>query len=212
MRFTHFFWDFDGTLFDTYPRINRAIQNTLKDLGREVSLSEIAPLSKVTLDHALKTLCPVGLEEARALYALHAGEEGGGSMRPYPGVLRLLERVCASGGRNYLYTHRDRGSLDALDTWGMTLFFTDFMTSEIAVAHGFPRKPAPDALLYLIKKHGLPPEQCVMVGDRDIDLDSGRNAGMACALFDPDHYYDGYDTPWRFETMAAMETALVDAP
>ena len=26
MKFTGFFWDFDGTLFDTYPRINRAMQ------------------------------------------------------------------------------------------------------------------------------------------------------------------------------------------
>ena len=183
MKFTDFFWDFDGTLFDTYPRINRAIQNALKDLLSEVSLETIAPLSKVNA--APRPRHPGRGRKGsrrRALYRA-AEEEGLDSMRPYPGVLRLLRSICEHGGRNYLYTHRDRSSLEALEHYGMLPCFTDFVTSE----NGFPAKPAPDALLHLMEKHGLQPEQCVMVGDRDIDLDSGRNAGMACALFDPDH-------------------------
>ena len=209
MKFTDFFWDFDGTLFDTYPRVNRAIQNALKDLNISVSLENIAPLSKITLAHALEVLCPDRTEEAWARYRVHAEEEGYVSMRPYPGVLRLLESVCASGGRNYLYTHRGQSSLDALAHYGMDRYFTDCMTGEVAASHGFPRKPAPDALIYMLEKHRLSPVQCVMVGDRDIDLDSGKGAGMACALFDPDHYYDSYETPWRYATMLEMMADLV---
>lgn len=205
MKFTDFFWDFDGTLFDTYPRVNRAIQNALKDLDIEVSLEEIALLSKITLDHALKVLCPDRTAEAMERYRVHAEEEGYDSMRPYPGLKRLLEGICASGGRNYMYTHRDQSSLDALAHYGLTPYFADCVTGK----HGFPRKPAPDALLYLMEKHSLSPAQCVMVGDRDIDLDSGKNAGMACALFDPGHYYDGYQTPWRYTTMLELMADLV---
>ena len=209
MKFTDFFWDFDGTLFDTYPRVNRAIQNALKDMNIIVPLETIIPLSKTTLGHALETLCPGRKEEAWQRYREHAEEEGYDSMRPYKGVLRLLESICASGGRNYLYTHRDKTSLDALAYYGMTPYFTDYLTSEEAEARGFRRKPAPDALLYLMEKHGLSPDQCVMVGDRDIDLDSGKNAGMSCALFDPGHYFDTYDTPWRYTTMLELTADLV---
>ena len=33
MMYRHFFWDFDGTLYDTYGRITRACVLALQDLG-----------------------------------------------------------------------------------------------------------------------------------------------------------------------------------
>ncbi|MBQ9197672.1 MAG: HAD-IA family hydrolase [Clostridia bacterium] len=205
MKYTHFFWDFDGTLFDTYPRVNRAIQNALNDIGIKASIETIEPLSKIMLRHTFHVLCPGQEAQAWERYQAHAEEEGYVSMRPYPGAERLLRAVCAGGGRNYLYTHRDHTAQDALRHYGLERYFTDFVGKE----NGFPSKPAPDALQYLMKKHGLDPADCVMLGDRDIDLDSGKNAGMACALFDPGHYYDDYDTPWRFTDMLEMTAALV---
>ncbi|MBQ9301055.1 MAG: HAD-IA family hydrolase, partial [Clostridia bacterium] len=205
MKFTDFFWDFDGTLFDTYPRVNRAIQNALKDIGVTASIETIDPLAKVTVRHVFRVLCPHLEDAAWQRYTVHAEEEGYDSMRPYLGVRGMLSSVCAAGGRNYLYTHRDHTSLDALRHYGLDQYFTDSVTRE----SGFPSKPAPDALKYLLEKHGLDPARCVMLGDRDIDLDSGKNAGMACALFDPGHYYDHYDTPWRFTAMFEMMACFV---
>ena len=43
MKFTEFFWDFDGTLFDTYPRINRAVQKSLHEMDIDVSLEGLLP-------------------------------------------------------------------------------------------------------------------------------------------------------------------------
>ena len=206
MKFTDFFWDFDGTLFDTYPRINRAIQNALKDLNIAVSLETIQPLSKVNVRHAIDTLAGDKAKAVAARYEEREPEEGLDSMRPYPGVLRLLRSICEHGGRNYLYTHRDRSSLEALEHYGMLPCFTDFVTSE----NGFPSKPAPDALNYLVEKHRLDRAACVMIGDRDIDLDAGKNAGLHCALFDPEGYYPDYETPWRFRDMASLRAALME--
>lgn len=205
MKYTDFFWDFDGTLFDTYPRINRAIQNSLKDMGKDVSIKTIEPLSKVTIRHAIDTLAPDQAEEAMQRYRVHAEEESYETMRPYPGAERLLRAVCERGGRHYLYTLRGQSSMDALKQYGLLPYFTDFVTK----ADGFPRKPAPDALLYLMDKHHLRAENCVMLGDRDIDLGSAVSAGMACALFDPDHYYDHLDTPLRYSSMFDMMAGLV---
>ena len=206
MKFTDFFWDFDGTLFDTYPRINRAIQNALKDLNIAVSLETIQPLSKVNVRHAIDTLAGDKAKAVAARYEEREPEEGLDSMRPYPGVLRLLRSICEHGGRNYLYTHRDRSSLEALEHYGMLPCFTDFVTSE----NGFPAKPAPDALNYLVSKHGLDVKDCVMVGDRDIDLDAAKNAHMPGALFDPDDFYADYDALWRFRTMEELRKTLLE--
>ena len=200
MKFTGFFWDFDGTLFDTYPRINRAMQKAFAEIGMQVSIEQLIPLTKVSLPHTAQTLAGERAREVLLAYNAHAEDEGYDTMPPFPGAIRLLQSVCAHGGHNYLYTHRSRNAIDALNHYGIARYFTDIVTSE----DHFPRKPAPDALLYLMDKHRLSPAQCVMIGDRDIDLFSGINAGMAGALFDPEGFYPDFDTPYRYNTLTEM--------
>lgn len=208
MIYRHFFWDFDGTLYDTYGRVTRAAVKGMQDLGIAVSFEAAFPQCKRTLDHCARVFAvPRGfsVDEFMAAYRRHAEEEGDESIRPYAGVRELLSAVVRAGGKNYLYTHRDHVALDRLRMDGLDGFFTDAVTSEM----GFPRKPAPDALKHLVQKYGLALADCVMLGDRDIDLDSGKNAGMACALFDPDGFYEDYDTPWRFRDMDTLRRTLV---
>ena len=88
---------------------------------------------------------------------------------------------------------------------GIETLFADAVTAD----DGFPQKPAPDALRFLMRKHGLDGRACVMVGDRDIDLDAGKNAGMATCLFDPEGFYPDYPADERFRSYAAMREALI---
>ncbi|MBQ7657271.1 MAG: HAD hydrolase-like protein [Clostridia bacterium] len=209
MKYQHFFWDFDGTLYDTYGRITRATAAALGDFGVSVTPEEVYPVAK----RSLFTVCakwvePLGYTYAQFMdcYHRHSEVEGAESIRPFPGALDTLRAVVAHGGRNYLYTHRSESVFHWLAYDGITDLFAD----KVTTLDGFPSKPAPDALNYLVNKHGLTLSECVMVGDRDIDLDAGKNAGMACALFDPDDFYPDYDTPWRFHTMDGLRKSLVE--
>ena len=209
MKYLHFFWDFDGTLYDTYGRITRAAANALGELGVQVTAEEVYPVAK----RSLFTVCakwaePLGVPYARFLdiYHRYNETEGAPSIRPFPGALDTLRAVADRGGKNYLYTHRSASVFRWLEYDGITELFTE----KITTLDGFPPKPAPDALNFLTRKHGLSLSECVMVGDRDIDLDAGKNAGMACALFDPENFYPDYDTPWRFRDMEALKQALVE--
>ena len=191
----HFFWDFDGTLYDTYGRITRACVNALRDVGASASYDAVYPVVKRSLDTCWRTFAaPLGVEKDAFLdaYHLHSETEGPESIRPYPGVRETLQAVIDGSAAKWLRYD------------GLEGLFTDAVTS----LDGFPAKPAPDALNFLIQKHGLDRAQCVMLGDRDIDLDAGKNAGIACALFDPEGFYPDYDTPWRFSDMAALRRAL----
>ena len=210
MIYHHFFWDFDGTLYDTYGRIARACVKTLQALGGAVSFDGVYPVVKRSL-HAcyLAFAAPLGIEEQTFLDCYHqfSEEEGPESIRPYPGAEETLRAVIKAGGRNYLYTHRGGSVFRWLEYDHWTALLSDGVTG----LDGFPGKPAPDALNYLIGKHGLDRADCVMVGDRDIDLDAGKNAGIACALFDPEDFYSLYDTPWRFRDMDALRETLIGA-
>ena len=207
MIYRHFFWDFDGTLYDTYGRITRTCVFALRDVGACASYDAVYPVVKRSLDTCYRTFAaPLGVEKDVFLDAYHAHSETEGpeSIRPYPGVRETLQAVIYGGGYNYLYTHRGASAAKWLQYDELDGLFIDGVTS----LDGFPAKPAPDALNFLIQKHGLDRVQCVMLGDRDIDLDAGKNAGIACALFDPEGFYPDYDTPWRFSDMAALRRAL----
>ena len=47
-----------------------------------------------------------------------------------------------------------------------------------------------------------------MIGDRDIDLEAGKNAGMDGALFDPEDFYADYPAALRFHSMGEFARAL----
>lgn len=120
------------------------------------------------------------------------------SCGPIPGTRETLRAVCEHGGKNYLYSHRDHASIDALEHYGLKPYFSDFITKD----DHFPRKPAPDALLHMISKHGLEPDRAVMVGDRVLDVQAGLNAGMQGALFDPEGFCQGQaPTPYQYASM-----------
>ena len=207
MRYRHFFWDFDGTLYDTYGRITRATVNALHALGAAAGFDTVYPAAKRSLNTSYLTFAaPLGVSREAFLAQYHAfsEREGPESIRPYPGAAEVLHGVLAGGGRNYLYTHRGETAEQWLRYDGLWELFAD----RITALDGFPGKPAPDALNHLIRKHGLDRADCVMIGDRDIDLDAGKNAGIACALFDPEGYYPDYDVPWRFKSMEELIQAL----
>ena len=209
MIYRHFFWDYDGTLYDTYPRITRAIIKTMQAYGVDADYDVLYPLLKKKFRCAWAAfLEPLGIpyEDFMDTYHRFSELETGDTMQLYPGAREMLEAVVKNGGKNYLYTHRGQSAFGYLERDGLTELFTDCITSQ----HNFHSKPAPDALDYLAQKHGLDKRECIMIGDRAIDLDAGKNAGMGCALFDPEGYYPDYETPYRFSEIQAMQKVLID--
>lgn len=208
MRYTEFIWDFDGTLFDTYPYFVSTFKQAMAELGVQADPGHVLALAKVnlaTLYEAIGREHGLDTQAVRGAHHRHTRLDGYLQYKPYDGAAALAQAVAQAGGRNYLYTHRGPEAIDAIAHHGMAPYFADYITS----ADGFPLKPAPDALLFLIEKHGLTPSQCVMLGDRDIDVNAGLHAGTDGALFDPDGFYDDFPFENRFDTMQAIGAAFL---
>ena len=204
----HLFWDFDGTLYNSYPKILASFRRALEELcpAHGMTDADIMKLMKVSVGHAIKGCAEqLGLdrEALHARYTLYHHKET--HFPPYDGLADCLEQLYLQGFRHYLYTHRDLTSVAALKNDGLWQWFSGGITKE----DGFPLKPAPDALLSLLEKHQLSPEACAMVGDRDIDLDAGKNAGMKTILFDPDRYYQEYPAHLKVYSMTELRDALL---
>ena len=211
LPFDHYIWDFDGTLFDTYPRIAAAMQSAFADFSHHASYEEVLKLSKRSVTHALDTLMAkfqtkATLDELVEHFRLHEGGYSEGNAAPlYPGMKDLLEEIVRRGGKNYLYTHRGVSSLKYLEGYAISHLFADAITGT----DGFAPKPAPDAVLALISRHHMEKGRVVMVGDRDIDVLAGQNAGTAGCLFDPDHFYGDYPIELMARSVEELKALLL---
>lgn len=96
----------------------------------------------------------------------------------FEGAKELLEEIQAHGGRHFLVSHRDRQVLTLLDQTGIAPFFTEIVTAD----EGFPRKPDPASMLYFKEKYGI--QDGLVIGDRPIDIEAGKAAGLSTYLFD----------------------------
>ena len=94
---------------------------------------------------------------------------------PFPGVRSLCSYVRSIGGANFILTHRQRGSLEALlEAHGMSGWFTDVVAGD----DGFPRKPDPAGLVDLMARRGIPRSEALLIGDRDLDVAAASAVGI----------------------------------
>lgn len=201
----HLIWDFDGTLYDTYPQMAQTLCDALADLGRQADPAEAYALIKRTVFFAIR--------EYAVRYNLPAETLQEGFFRrhmqdtvfpPMPGMMDCLRQASRMGCRHYLFTHRGYLAKAQLAADGLDSLFVDAVTHE----DGFPDKPAPDAILHLMKKHGFTAGDALMVGDRDIDILSGRAAGTRGILMDPDGYYRKTAVNFRVQTLTEIPVLL----
>ena len=62
----------------------------------------------------------------------------------------------------------------------------DYFTKLIAGDNGYPRKPDPTTFLYLLNEYNLVKNEVMAVGDRDLDIQAAKNAGIKSCYFNPD--------------------------
>jgi len=205
--YTNLIWDFDGMLFDTYPRMAAAFQKALKDMGIEDDFEIVMSKIKISVRQAAIEYAEKYEIDRAVLSAKYQEYEHAmpvETMTPYEGMCELLKDASAVGCRHFLYSHRDESALTALEYHGIR----DLFEGAITWMDHFPAKPAPDALAYIMKKHGMKPEKTLMLGDRDIDILAARNAGISGALFDPAHFYDGFENDLRADSVDQLRILL----
>ena len=179
----HAFWDFDGTLLDSYPAMVRAFTAAAADYGVAVPPERALRLMKENLRFCCEVIGRENAIPAGALIAAfrrHEQDELAQGLPPVEGIPEVLEALRQRGVKHYVATHRDLQCRELLEMAGLAQHFSGYVTEENAL----PRKPAPDMLLHLMARHGLDPAECVMIGDRPLDTEAGMNAGILSVLLD----------------------------
>ena len=182
MRKLSFIWDLDGTLVDSYPAIVPAAQKACAQFGlhfradyihTEVVRTSVAAF--IEQEAAVRHMDPSPI---RARFN-ELNDAGIGDIAAMPHAEEILQILTGAGHECFVVTHRGESCHQILRQTGLLPYFTEVVTS----LSGFPRKPSPEAILYLIRKYQLPKEDCFYVGDRSLDIEAAQNAGIGSILF-----------------------------
>ena len=177
-------WDLDGTLLDSYDVIVESIYLALKE---HKILMDLAQIHQHAIAFSIKSLfAKVAKEHSvseTTLYTSYSRISSGKylEIKPMNGAIETLKALKQNDIENYVFTHRGKTTVPVLENLKMNHFFKEVVTSQ----NGFSRKPNPEGLTYLMKKYELSPNQTWYVGDRSLDMDCAKNAGIPGILYLP---------------------------
>lgn len=176
-------FDLDGTLTDTLESLTYCVNSTLKELGLKQITDEqcksfVGNGARYLIEKSLqaagdKELAKV--EEAVEIYKRIFKVNCTYHVKPYDGIVDLLHVLKSQGIKLAVLSNKPHlQTVDVVET-----FFGKEMFARVqGQQEGIPRKPDPAAALSIAKQFELAPEECVYIGDSDVDMQTGNAAGM----------------------------------
>ena len=200
-RYPYVIFDLDGTLLNTlddlanscnyvcelhgWPTFERDAYRYKIGNGMLKLIERILPAEYVGDELVFNQ----ALAEFRAHYAAHKED----NTAPYEGVPEMLERLRAAGVRMAVLTNKDHVS-------AVPLMDKYFGAGAFAHVQGredrFAPKPAAPVTLHVLDVLGASPDRTLCVGDSNVDVACGHNAGLAVA-----------GVTWGFRSREELETA-----
>ncbi|WP_331855765.1 HAD-IA family hydrolase [Turicibacter sanguinis] len=206
MMIKHIIWDFDGTLFDSYPGMVNAFLRALKKYEIEAEYDEVLKLflnSEKTAVQYYQNQFLLG-EELTEVYQDEKSHIDLSNMLPFPYAKEVCQRIKEAGRYNYILTHRGSTTYDILRKNGMVELFTEIVTKD----NQFARKPDPEAIYYLLDKYQIHPKEAMIVGDREIEILLGQKAKVKTCFYESGNREPELQADYRVKSLEEVLTIL----
>ena len=179
-------FDLDGTLIDTLEAFTRAFNQGIATFELEPTSEEtLASLlnKALGLEYILLELFPSHFEEPEArsrclmeILEVYIAELERDKIPLKPGVREVLPALKGMGLKIGIVTGR---TTSGEQKWVelQRLNIAKFIDSMVTAAEA-PRKPSPDGVVKCAEEMGLSPKECVLVGDSQSDIVTGKAAGI----------------------------------
>ena len=171
-------FDMDGTVLDTLEDLWAAVNVSLGRFGLpEASRDAVRAGLGNGAAHLIACVAPEERrEEVLAFYKPYYDAHCNIKTRPYPGILPLMARLRARGVKQAIISNKPDPAVQEL----ARVYFPGLLEVAVGESETVRRKPNPDAVLAAVRQMGLTVDECVYVGDTEVDLATAKAAGMAC--------------------------------
>ena len=203
-------FDLDGSLTNTLESMTYSVNLTLEEMGLSKITKDQCRLfvgngARVLMEKSLKAAGDTDasrIEEGMEIYGRIFDQNCTYHVTPYEGIPEMLKALKDKGIHLAVLSNKpDRQTVKVVKAiFGEELF--DYAQGQ---KEGIRRKPEPDGVWYLMEQMHVSKEECLYIGDSEVDAATGRNAGLKTI-----------GVLWGFRDRKTLETAgaddLIDRP
>ena len=203
-------FDLDGTLTNTLESMTYSLNLTLEEMGLSKITKDqcrvfVGNGARVLMEKSLKAAGDTDasrIEEGMEIYGRIFDQNCTYHVTPYEGIPEMLKVLKDKGIHLAVLSNKpDRQTVKVVKAiFGEELF--DYAQGQ---KEGIRRKPEPDGVWYLMEQMHVSKEECLYIGDSEVDAATGRNAGLKTI-----------GVLWGFRDRKTLETAgaddLIDRP
>ena len=197
-------FDLDGTLTNTLESMTYSVNLTLEEMGLSKITKDQCRLfvgngARVLMEKSLKAAGDTDasrIEEGMEIYGRIFDRNCTYHVTPYEGIPEMLKALKDKGIHLAVLSNKpDRQTVKVVKAiFGVELF--DYAQGQ---KEGIRRKPEPDGVWYLMEQMHVSKEECLYIGDSEVDAATGRNAGLKTI-----------GVLWGFRDRKTLETAGAD--
>ena len=175
-------FDLDGTLLDTLVDLKNAVNYALRTMGMpERTLDEVRRFVGNGVRLLMIRAVPDGednpeFEETFDVFKEYYGEHCTENTGAYQGIIPLLDELKTRGIKMAIVSNKIDFAVKELNDQ----YFSGYTSAAIGEMENVARKPAPDTALKAMRELGVTADECVYVGDSDVDIQTAKNAGIPC--------------------------------
>lgn len=203
LKFSYVIFDLDGTILDTLEDLADATNWVCARHGWPVHPLEaykgfVGNGAGKLLERVTPSIVELTPELRRTLmaefsqrYTAHSANK----THAYEGMPQALARLKAAGVRMAVLTNKPHAAAGPI----VERYYPGVFDAVQGAVVGAPLKPDPTVLLALLERLGAPKDETLFVGDSNVDIRTGKNAGLAaCGVL------------WGFRTRAELTAEGAD--
>ena len=197
-------FDLDGTLTNTLESMTYSVNLTLKEMGLSQITKDQCRLfvgngARVLIEESLKVSGDPKasrIEEGMKIYGRIFDQNCTYHVTLYEGIPEMLKALKDRGIHLAVLSNKpDRQTVKVVkEIFGDNIF--DYAQGQ---KDGIRRKPEPDGVWYLMEQMQVSKEECLYIGDSEVDAATGKNAGLKTI-----------GVLWGFWDRKTLETAGAD--
>lgn len=197
-------FDLDGTLTNTLESMTYSVNLTLEEMGlpgitKEQCRMFVGNGARVLMEKSLKASGDADasrIEEGMKIYGRIFDQNCTYHVTPYEGIPEMLKALKDKEIHLAVLSNKpDRQTVKVVrEIFGEAMF--DYAQGQ---KEGIRRKPEPDGVWYLMEQMHVSKEECLYIGDSEVDAATGKNAGLKTI-----------GVLWGFRDRETLETAGAD--
>ncbi|WP_461812287.1 HAD family hydrolase [Faecalimonas sp.] len=203
-------FDLDGTLTNTLESITYSVNKTLDELGlANITMEQcrqfVGDGARVLMERTLRTVGDTKLEKiesAMEVYGRVFGENCTYHVMPYEGIVDMLDGLEERGIKLAVLSNKPHQQ--SVDVVAKILGSHRFSCVN-GQREGIEKKPDPAGVFETIKCLQVAKEECLYIGDSEVDMETARRAGLVSV-----------GVSWGFRSREVLQNAgadyIIDTP